>query len=178
MAYLLRQPIEEAAAAPRAAQPTAGEAFRSAMREFASGVAIVAAGQGERRNGCTATSFCSLSIDPPSLVVCLDRASATLATLRSEGAFGVSMLAEAHADLADRFAGRNGLRGAARFAGAGWTALSSGAPLLQGAVATLDCAVEEIVERHTHAIVIGRVIAARAWGGRPLLHWRGRALSP
>lgn len=177
MAYLLRQPIEDAAAAPPPARPTEAEAFRSTMREFASGVAIVAAGRGDQRNGCTATSLCSLSVEPPSLLVCLDRASATLSTLRRESAFGVSMLAEAHAGLADRFAGRNGLRGAARFAGLDWTTLASGAPLLQAAVALVDCAVEEIVERHTHAIVIGRVVAARTFGGRPLLHWRGRSSS-
>ncbi len=173
MAYLLRQSIEEAAAGPPAALAEA-EVFRLAMREFASGVAVVATGSGERRNGCTATSLCSLSIEPPALVVCLSRASATLKAIQKEGAFGVSMLAETHAGLADRFAGRSGLRGAARFDGSDWIALASGAPLLKGAVALLDCEVEEIIERHTHAIVIGRVAAAKAGGGRPLLHWRGR----
>ncbi len=159
MAYLLRQSIEEAAAGPPAALAEA-EVFRLAMREFASGVAVVATGSGERRNGCTATSLCSLSIEPPALVVCLSRASATLKAIQKEGAFGVSMLAETHAGLADRFAGRSGLRGAARFDGSDWIALAS--------------EVEEIIERHTHAIVIGRVAAAKAGGGRPLLHWRGR----
>jgi flavin reductase (DIM6/NTAB) family NADH-FMN oxidoreductase RutF len=177
MAYLLRQPIEEAAAPPRALRAEA-EAFRLAMRELASGVALVTTGRGERRNGCTATSLCSLSIEPPALVVCLNRGSATLKTIRQEATFGVSMLAETHADLADCFAGRSGLSGAARFAGADWVALSSGAPLLNGAVALLDCEVEEIIERYTHAIVIGRVTAAEAFGGRPLLHWRGRSLPP
>lgn len=172
MAYLYKEPVEEAAVSP----PAETDAFRLAMREFASGVAIVAAGRGAARSGCTATSLCSLSLEPPSLIVCLARASATLKTIRREGAFGISLLAEVHTDLADRFAGRSGLHGAARFEGCAVIALSTGAPLLQGAVAMIDCEVEETFERHTHAIVIGRVVAAKAAGGRPLLHWRGRSL--
>jgi flavin reductase (DIM6/NTAB) family NADH-FMN oxidoreductase RutF len=172
MAYLYTEPVEEAAITP----PVEVEAFRLAMRELVSGVAIVAAGQGAARNGCTATSLCSLSLEPPSLIVCLTRDSATLKTIRHEGVFGISLLAEAHASLADRFAGRSGLRGAARFEGCDVATLSTGAPLLQGAVAMIDCEVEETIERHTHAIVIGRVVAAKATGGRPLLHWRGRSL--
>ena len=173
MAFLRRQPVEEAAAAPLAN----ADGFRLAMREFASGVAIVAAGQGERRNGCTATSLCSLSLEPPSLIVCLAKTSATLKTIRREGAFGISLLGDGHADLADRFAGRKGLSGAARFEDCDFIALATGAPLLKDAVAIIDCEVEEAIERHTHAIVIGRVAAAKAFGGRPLLHWRGRSLS-
>jgi flavin reductase (DIM6/NTAB) family NADH-FMN oxidoreductase RutF len=177
MAYLDRQEVKvQTIAALRPTPPANAEAFRLAMREFASGVAIVAAGQGESRNGCTATSLCSLSMEPPTLIVCLARRSTTLATIRAEGVFGLSILAGAHAELAERFAGSGGLRGAARFEGCDWTHLTTGAPLLQEAVALIDCEVEEAIERHTHAIVIGRVVAMKAQGQRPLLHWRGRCL--
>jgi flavin reductase (DIM6/NTAB) family NADH-FMN oxidoreductase RutF len=179
MAYLGEQTVREGVVAAQHADfRSHDDAFRVAMREFASGVTIVAAGRDEKRNGCTATSICSLSIEPPSLIVCLARSSATLATIRATGVFGLSMLGERHAALADRFAGRGGLHGAARFEGGEWTALATGAPLLQGAVAVIDCEVEETIERHTHAIVIGKVAAARALGGQPLLHWRGQSLSP
>jgi len=152
-----------------------GAAFRLAMRELASGVALVTAGRGEQRTGCTATSLCSLSLDPPSLIVCIARTSSTLAALRASGAFGVNILTAAHEDLADRFAGRGGVRGAARFAGAEWTTLVTGAPLLRAALAYLDCVVEEVLERHTHAILIGRVAAVHRTGGAPaLVHRRGR----
>ncbi len=158
-----------------AATEPEGAAFRLAMRELASGVAVVTAGRGEQRMGCTATSLCSLSLDPPSLIVCIARASSTLAALRASRAFGVNILAAAHEDLADRFAGRGGVHGAARFAGAEWTTLVTGAPLLRGALAYIDCAVEEVLERHTHAILIGRVAAVHRTGGAPaLIHWRGR----
>jgi flavin reductase (DIM6/NTAB) family NADH-FMN oxidoreductase RutF len=151
------------------------DAFRLAMREFANGVALVTTGHGEQRSGCTATSFCSLSLDPPSLIVCVSRDSSTLALLRTVNAFGVSILAGAHEHLADRFAGRGGLKGAARFAGSDWMTLVTGAPLLRDALAGMDCTVEEVLDRHTHAIVIGRVAAVHRDGQGPaLIHWRSR----
>lgn len=152
-----------------------GAAFRLAMRELASGVAVVTTGRGEARFGCTATSLCSLSLDPPSLIVCIARDSSTLAALRVACAFGVNILGRAHEDLADRFAGRTGVKGAARFATAEWMTLATGAPLLRGALACIDCVVEEVLERHTHAIVIGRVAGVHRGGGDPALtHWRGQ----
>ena len=77
--------------------------------------------------------------------------------------------------LADRFAGRSGVKGAARFEGADWMTLVTGAPLLGDALAAIDCEVEEVLERHTHAIVIGRVAAVRRNDGDPaLVHWRSK----
>jgi len=150
-------------------------AFRHAMRELASGVALVTTGNGETRAGCTATALCSLSLEPPSLIVSISRTSATLARLRANGAFGVSILPAAHEDLASRFAGRGGVHGAARFAGANWITLATGSPLLEDALTAIDCSVEDIIERHTHAIVIGDVKAIRRnAGAAALLHWRGR----
>jgi flavin reductase (DIM6/NTAB) family NADH-FMN oxidoreductase RutF len=163
------------AATPGPAHEFESAAYRHAMRELASGVALVTTGAGEARAGCTATALCSLSLDPPSLIVSISRASATLARLRANGVFGVSILAAAHEDLANRFAGRGGIHGAARFAGANWIALATGSPLLEDALALIDCAVEDILERHTHAIVIGEVKAVRRNTGAPaLLHWRGQ----
>jgi len=177
MAYLGRQTLETAAIALSTPTHKAGaDAFRLAMREFASSVAIVASGHGEGRNGCTATSLCSLSVEPPTLIVCLAVGSATLRTALAEGALGVSLLASSHADLAHRFAGRSGIRGAARFEGYEWTSMATGSPLLRDAVATIDCEIEESIERHTHAMVIARVLAAQAAGGRALAHWRGKSL--
>ncbi len=176
MAYLESPPIDARTNAMSGATSEGhGAAFRLAMREFASGVALVAAVHDDKRSGCTATSLCSLSLDPPSLIVCIERGSATLAVIRGAKAFGVSIVGAAHDALADRFAGRTGLKGAARFAGADWTTLATGAPVLADALASMDCTVEEVLERHTHAIVIGRVVAVCRHAGAPaLLHWRGR----
>ncbi len=152
-----------------------GAAFRFAMREFASGVAIVTCGEGEARAGCTVTALTSLSLTPPSLVVCIGRTAATLVRLRECGAFAVNVLGAQHEALANRFAGRGGVLGAERFARGEWVTLATGAPLLRDALAGIDCRVEEIVDRHTHAIVIGAVAGVRRGAHGPALaHWRPR----
>jgi len=102
--------------------------FRLAMREFASGVAIVTCASGKERAGCTATALTSLSLSPPSLVICLERSSSTLAVLTQAGAFAVNILAAQHEALASRFAGRNGVEGEARFEEGDWFPLMTGAP--------------------------------------------------
>jgi flavin reductase (DIM6/NTAB) family NADH-FMN oxidoreductase RutF len=158
-----------------AASEREGEIFRLAMRELASGVALVTTGSGAHRTGCTATSLCSLSLDPPSLIVCMALTSSTLPSIRANRTFGVNILDGTHAELADRFAGRTGVKGAARFAGIDWMTLVTGAPLLRDALACIDCNVEEVLDRHTHALLIGRVAAVRRGGAAPaLVHWRGR----
>ncbi len=102
--------------------------FRIAMREFASGVAIVTCANGKERAGCTATALASLSLTPPSLVICLERSSTTLAVLAQAGAFAVNILSAQHRALASRFAGSNGVEGEARFEDGDWFPLMTGAP--------------------------------------------------
>jgi flavin reductase (DIM6/NTAB) family NADH-FMN oxidoreductase RutF len=149
--------------------------FRLAMREFASGVAIVTCANEKERAGCTATALTSFSLEPPSLLVCLERSSSTLSALKRAGAFAVNILAAEHGALASRFAGRDGVEGEARFEESDWFSFKTGAPALSGALASLDCRVEEIFERHTHAMILGAVQGVRVNGKRPgLLHWRSR----
>ena len=77
--------------------------------------------------------------------------------------------------IAERFAGKDGLKGADRFAGAQWITGASGVPLLAGALAAADCAVEDVVERHSHAIVIGRVLDLRLSSRTAALaYWQGQ----
>jgi flavin reductase (DIM6/NTAB) family NADH-FMN oxidoreductase RutF len=150
-------------------------AFRFAMREFVSGVAILTCGEGEARAGCTITALTSLSLKPPSLVVCIERTTSTLVRLRERRAFAINVLGAHHQALADRFAGRGGVKGADRFARGEWVTLATGAPLLRDALAGIDCRVEDIIDRHTHAIVIGAVAAVRRGESGPALaHWRSR----
>jgi flavin reductase (DIM6/NTAB) family NADH-FMN oxidoreductase RutF len=149
-------------------------AFRHAMRALSSGVAIVACGDGATRTGCTVTSLGSLSLTPPTLFTCLARSSATLAALREAGAFSVSLLGARHEQLANRFSGRSGVHGLRRFEAAQWNTLATGAPVLANAPAAFDCLVEEILERHSHAIVLGAVVSLREGPAEPgLAHWRG-----
>jgi flavin reductase (DIM6/NTAB) family NADH-FMN oxidoreductase RutF len=157
------------------------DSFRSAMRHLASGVSVITTGQGEQRTGLTATSVSSLSMEPPALVVCINRASTTLKAIRENRGFGVNFLAAGHRDLAERFSGCGNVSGAARYQGSEWITLVTGAPLLSDALAAIDCTIDSIMEWNSHALVIGRVEAVHQPGGaQALVHWRCgyRALSP
>jgi flavin reductase (DIM6/NTAB) family NADH-FMN oxidoreductase RutF len=111
---------------------------------------------------------------PPTLFVCLARSSSTLAGLRDVGAFSISLLSSRHEALAHRFSGRSGVHGARRFDAAQWITLSTGAPVLADALAAFDCLVEEVIERHSHAIVLGAVVSLREGVDEPALaHRRG-----
>ncbi len=155
-----------------------GAAFRHAMRLFASGVAIVACGGGEARRGCTVVSVASLSLAPPTLIVCLARSSSTLAALREAGAFSVNLIAARHEALAHRFSGHGGAHGARRFDGAQWVTLSTGAPVLADAIAAFDCLLEEAIERHSHAIVLGAVVGVSEGADEPALARRLGGYAP
>jgi flavin reductase (DIM6/NTAB) family NADH-FMN oxidoreductase RutF len=146
-----------------------GAAFRQAMRALSSGVAIIACGEDEMRAGCTAISLTSLSLAPPTLIVCLARSSSTLARLREVGAFSINLLAARHQTLAHRFSGHGGVQGTRRFDTAQWIALSTGAPVLADAVAAFDCLAEEVIERHSHAIVLGAVVSLKEGLDEPVL---------
>ena len=150
--------------------------FRQAMRAFATGVAIVACGEGEGRAGCVATAVTSLSLTPPSLIVCLQRDGSTYRRLRELERFSINFLSQAQESLARRFAG--GALATERFAQGAWESGATGVPVLSDALASLECRVEEVLERHTHGVVIGRVEAARSAGEEAaLLHFRGRFLA-
>ena len=153
---------------------TSGD-FRKAMRQLTCGVSVVTAGRGRDISGMTVTSVSSLSVDPPALIVSINRESSSWPLLKRYGFFGVNILTPDQIDIAERFTGKGGLKGADRFAGAGWMTRASGVPLLVGALAAIDCEVEDIVERHSHAIVIGRVLdVAVSARTAALAYWQGR----
>ncbi|MFT6670093.1 MAG: flavin reductase (DIM6/NTAB) family NADH-FMN oxidoreductase RutF [Afipia broomeae] len=149
--------------------------FRNAMRSLAGGVSVITAGRGNDLSGMTVTSVSSLSVDPATLIVSINRKASSWPLLQRHGVFGVNILSSDHIDIAERFSGIGGLKGADRFAGAEWISLVSGVPLLAGALAAFDCEVEHVVERHSHAIVIGRVLDLRVSPGKPALtYWQGQ----
>ena len=149
--------------------------FRGAMRQLTGGVSVITAGRGKDISGMTVTSVSSLSVDPPALIVSINRNASSWPLLKRHGFFGVNILTSDQIDIAERFAGKDGLKGAERFAGAEWTTRASGVPLLVGALAAIDCEVEEIVERHSHAIVIGRVLDLQlSTRTAALAYWQGQ----
>src|ERR1700738_1000062 len=155
-------------------EASAGD-FRSAMRHLAGGVSVITVGRGTEITGMTVTSVSSLSVDPPTLIVSINRESSSWPLLKTCGFFGVNIVNADQLDVAERFSGKDGLKGAARFAGAQWITLVSGVPLLAGALAAIDCEVEDFVERHSHAIVIGRVTDMQLSSRSPALaYWQGQ----
>ena len=139
-------------------EPTAvADDFRRAMRHVVGAISIITVGRGKTLSGMTVSSVSSLSVDPPSLIVTVDRASSSWPLLREYGVFGINILNADQIDTAERFSGKDGAKGAERFAGASWVTRPSGVHLLSGTLASIECAVEDVIERYSHAIVIGRV---------------------
>ncbi|MFF6999942.1 flavin reductase family protein [Streptomyces sp. NPDC008313] len=145
--------VPETAAAPTSAEELSAR-FREAMASYPSGVTIVTTTdeQGEWR-GFTATSFCSLSVAPPLVLVCLARTAQCHAAFQNAGSWVVQVVPARRADLALRFA----TRGADKFGQGDFKANAEGHPVLQGASAVLEC---EAYVRHDvadHTILVGRV---------------------
>lgn len=157
--------------------PRAGitaDSYRALMRHQAGAVTVVATDHDGVRGGLTATAFSSLSDSPPTILVCIHRTAGAHDLIVTARKFTVSILAADQQDVAERFSGASGVRGAARFEGSDWSRLETGAPALDGALANLDC---RLIEHHrftTHSIFIGNVVAGRVSAeAEPLLYFRG-----
>lgn len=150
------------------------QSVKAAMRNFAGGVSVVTAGNGAERTGATVTSATTLSMDPPTMVVNINLKSSTFAAIGRFGHFCVNILSCDQQAVAERFSGFGGMKGADRYQGARWTVLESGAPALIGALAAIDCVVGEIIERHSHAIILGRILKIASGSGQPLVYGQGR----
>ena len=148
--------------------------FRGAMRHLTGGVSVITVGSGKDITGMTVTSVSSLSVEPPTLIVSINRESSSWPILRRQGFFGVNILGAGQLDVAERFTGKGGLKGAARFTGDDWNIRPSGVRLLTGALAAIECEAEDVIERHSHAIVIGRVLHLQLSPHRAALaYWHG-----
>ena len=133
--------------------------FRLAMRRFPSGVAIVATGAWPQRAGMTATAICSLSADPPQVLACLNQRTMTCRTLQHCRSFSINLLNTSQLPLARLFAGLAGeAAGEEKFTAGDWRQGASGAPVLETAVLTLECALVAAHEAGTHNIFIGKVL--------------------
>ncbi len=148
--------------------------FRSVMRRLAGGVCVITGGRGDDITGMTVTSLTSLSADPPRLLVSINRQASSFALIERYGLFGVNILGANQQKLAARF-GHSGLTGREPFDGTEWFPGSSGVPLLGQSLATVECQVEEIIERHSHGIVVGHLLSfnqSHRLSG--LVYWNGR----
>jgi flavin reductase (DIM6/NTAB) family NADH-FMN oxidoreductase RutF len=148
-------------------------AVKAALRTLAGGVSVITAGRGDDRTGATVTSATGLSMDPPTMIVNINKSSSTWPAIQRYGHFCVNILADGQQPVANRFAGVGGVKGTARYDGAEWITLVSGAPVLASALSAIDCEVEEVIERHSHAIILGRAVAVLSGEGEPVVYHNG-----
>ncbi len=155
----------------RGARPVTADQWRGAMGHFPSGVTIVTTWHGTAPIGTTASSFCSVSLEPPLLLVCLDHANPALAPIERCGRFGVNILSAECRDLALRFATNPEDD---RFAGIIWRASAEGAPRLEAASVFIECVLEDAHLAGDHKIVVGRGVRIdHASAAPPLLYHKG-----
>jgi flavin reductase (DIM6/NTAB) family NADH-FMN oxidoreductase RutF len=156
-----------------ASQPSS-TAYLEALRLLPRAVSVITFQRGADWFGVTATSFSSLSVEPPTVLLSFDCNARISPAAASPAPFGVSVLAASHAEIADRF-GRGALVEPSLddFEGS-WVTTASGVVLRSDAVAALECDSEEIIDRHGRAIVIGRIRNVFKIGGSgALVYWRG-----
>lgn len=138
-----------------------GATFREGMSCFAEAVTIVTTDGPAGLAGATATAVTSVSDNPPTILVCLNRTSKSAPRFVANGVFCVNALKPEHRELADVFAGRTGLHLEERFGKGEWSPLSTGAPALVGAAVALDCRIVDIKDVATHHVMIGEVVGVR-----------------
>lgn len=140
--------------------PVDADAFRSAMSRLGGAVTIITARHGDEMAGLTATAVCSVSAQPPRILVCINRNVRAHALVEHSQALVVNVLSAEHETLARRFAGMvQGVVGADRFESGTWTADARGVPLLADAAASLSCAVVETAVSGTHSMFLCEVAA-------------------
>lgn len=145
--------------------------FRKILGHWPTGVAVVTTrGPDGQPRGLTANAITSVSLEPPLVLVCIDRTAETHRGIVESGAFAINILPEAGRELARRFAAE---RQADKFSGVSHRSGASGAPVLADALAWVDCGLHAFHEGGDHTIFVGRVLAAEAGQGDPLVFCRG-----
>jgi len=151
-----------------------GRAFRRCLGQFATGVTVMTTQHGDSRAGMSVNSFAALSLDPALVLWSIRRESASLPLFRAAGHFAVNVLAADQVELSNRFA----RAGDDKFAGVVCRPGRLGAPLIEGAIATLECRLHEVHEGGDHFILVGQVEHYARYGGEPLLFAQGRYAVP
>ncbi len=144
--------------------------FRNVMGHFATGVAVITTKDlSGIPFGLTVNSFTSLSLDPPLVIVCVDKTVDCYTCFDESKVFAVNVLSEEQEELSRRFA----TKGIEKFEGLKWRMGEHASPLLDGVVATIECKVTRSYEGGDHTIFLGEILNATAKGDRPLLFFKG-----
>jgi flavin reductase (DIM6/NTAB) family NADH-FMN oxidoreductase RutF len=154
-------------------EPIDAQTFKEVMSRWASGITVITCRGDEGVHGMTASSFCSVSLKPPLMLVCVDRQTRTHGLIQEQGAFGVHILSPDMEEVSNRCAGFNGEEGH-WLEDLPWHVEVTGAPILDHALSWMDCSVWRAYEGGDHTIYVGMIHAAGATEGSPLL-WFERA---
>ena len=144
--------------------------FKAAMRRFASTVNVVTSGCGAALNGMTATAVCSVSAEPPSILIVVNQESKSHALIQKSSAYTVNVLAASQEMLAVHFASHS----VAPFAAVPYSLGITKCPIIDGCTSFLECVVESGIPSGTHSIFIGRVVASGGSGRSPLIYHDGK----
>ena len=154
-------------------QPVSLEQFKLGMRLLAGAVNIISSVHGGRRYGMTATAVCSVTADPPTVLVCINKLATTHGIVAKSRLFCVNVLRADDAELSTTFSGA--ASGEGRFKSRDWTRLATGAPVLIDALVSFDCRVVKKVTYGTHGIFLGQVEQVLVGKpGKPLLYSEGQ----
>jgi Conserved protein/domain typically associated with flavoprotein oxygenases, DIM6/NTAB family len=157
------------------ATAVSSDVFRSVCGNFATGVTVVTVSTSQGPRGGTVNSFTSLSADAGQIIVCLSKSTSTLRHLRAAGRFAVNVLADHQSRVARTFASKN----VEKFADVAYTAGTNGSPLLDGAVAWMECDVVGLHDGVSHVIVVGQVTdAGQRADASPLVFFRSSMSAP
>ncbi|SAK77782.1 flavin reductase family protein [Caballeronia ptereochthonis] len=156
--------------------PDMTRAFRNAMSLFAAGVTAITTMRDGKPAGLIATSVCSLSSDPPSIIVCVSKGASAHDAIVAHGKFAVNLLSVDQCDVVDRF---REAKGHERFEAGQWTTLRTGAPVLADASVVLDCTLGQRHDGFTHSIFIGVIeqISCRRNVDSSCLLWHARGFA-
>ncbi len=149
--------------------------FREAMARLGAAVNIITTKGPDSDTGFTASAVCSVTDDPATVLVCINRGSRQHDIFKNAGMLCVNVLSHEHEALSPLFAGAGDLPMAARFAAAAWLRLATGAPVLENAAAALDCKIDQIVEVGTHSVMFCAVQAIHLGNSSSGLVYHGRA---
>jgi len=156
----------------RSPEPVEAERYRDAMRLVPAAVTIVTSLFDREANGLTATAVCSVSADPPQVLVCVNREATAQSLIARSRRFVVNFLSEEHEERARRFSQAK-LAAQERFAGISWVVMATGSPAMADAIVALDCRVNSDLICGTHAIYVANVVDVRVGNAAPLLYRAG-----
>ncbi|MBV8511478.1 MAG: flavin reductase [Xanthobacteraceae bacterium] len=151
-------------------KPVSCSDFLRGMRRFASSVCVVASMDSGKPHGATVTSLASVSVEPPTLLVCLNHKGRCAGAIRATGRFCVNLLDERAVHVAELFSGKSPDCNAVRFDRVDWRPGDTGCPILVESLSAFECEVEHMLRVNTHWVFLGTVVASSVGVGQPLIY--------